>query len=228
MSGKCEVGGADEVANKKLDMQMRLDLERGIREVSGVRDGEALDVPLPGYLSDSLARYRRVVAADDTVLQEGRALHTKAEALRAAQATLVDEPQGTALIPEGTGPLRELDEVGDDNQLVRVTHYTCLEENYGGAHYCGYMGCPGAGYVRAGFAACPAWRCGQQFVMGGYTLVCGDTGSWPIEAGQVVDVACYSFEWWGWPKGTENYVEGYDELSCPAFQDWETVRWLTP
>lgn len=110
------------------------------------------------------------------------------------------------------------DEVGDE-QTVRTSHYTCLEENWGGAHYCGLMGCAGE-QVRPGAVACPSWRCGQTFIMGGHSGVCADTGSAPIEAGEVIDWWCYSFFHWGWP-GTPEY-----DIACPTFADWEKVTWL--
>ena len=137
----------------------------------------------------------------------------------ASASPVVDAPQGGVL------------EVGHGKR--RITHYLCRNP-WGEGGYCEWMACRGLDgqpqRVGAGFVAGPSWRCGQQVEIGGIVFTYGDTGSWPIEADQVIDVACYGDDgdgsdpqWhWGWP-GTPEYA-----LVCPAFADYEEIEWLTP
>jgi hypothetical protein len=215
------------------------------REISGlleVREGEALDASLDGVdyrLGRSLAEYRsllRVAMADDVVLrlargQDCEAKAERAERLQAASALLDND------ILSGRQQAEAAGEVGDGqadaprggsegtSQQVRVTHYFCLNP-WGEGGYCGRMGCPPYEQVGAGYVACSSARCGDSVQIGEVVFRCGDTGSRPIEAEEVIDVACYgddngdAFFHWG-PPGTPEY-----EQPCPTFADYETLRWL--
>jgi hypothetical protein len=102
-----------------------------------------------------------------------------------------------------------------DGELVRVTHYTCVEANYGGTHYCPEGSLMASGWpVFAGAAACAPSNMNRRFRLGGLEFTCLDTGS--LVTG--VDLWCWSFECWD---------EGCQE-PCPAFSAFEVIEWLSP
>ena len=98
---------------------------------------------------------------------------------------------------------------------VQISHYTCVEENYGGTHYCPW-GSPMASSlpVHAGAVACdPSWM-ERKLLIGGIWLVeCEDTGS--LVKAPIVDWWCWSFDHYGAPGSPE-----YDQR-CPAICEWQ-------
>jgi len=174
-----------------------------------LRDSRARVTALRAEMADDVALILARQAADQAAAERARALRISAVS-GDAQSALPQEPQA-----EGVG-----------DGLRRITHYLC-KNPWGDGGYCFWMGCHGQ-QVGAGFAACPSWRCDQRFQLADYTFTCGDTGSWPIENDEVIDIACYgdddgdAFFHWGSP-GTAEY-----EISCPTFSEYEAIRWLTP
>jgi hypothetical protein len=90
-----------------------------------------------------------------------------------------------------------------------MSHYTCLEENYGGTHYCPWGNLTASGLpVSPGVAACEPALLKHRISVSGFSFLCADTGS-AVGPG-VLDIWCYSFDHYGAP-GTPEYEE-----ACPA------------
>lgn len=94
-------------------------------------------------------------------------------------------------------------------ELWRISHYTCLEENWGGTHYCAEGDRTASGVpVGPGVAACGAEYLGHMVRVDGWDLLCADTGN--LVVGNTIDIHCYSYDHWGAP-GTPEYKE-----ACPS------------
>jgi 3D (Asp-Asp-Asp) domain-containing protein len=88
-------------------------------------------------------------------------------------------------------------------ELWLISHYTCLEDNYGGTHYCPWGRATASGVaVSPGVAACEPRLLGQSLTVAGLRFTCADTGG-AIGPG-VIDIWAYSFDHWG-PPGTPQY-----------------------
>jgi hypothetical protein len=74
---------------------------------------------------------------------------------------------------------------------VQISHYTCVEENYGGTHYCPGGSLTASGVpVAPGVVACDKAWMGDRLVVGGFPVTCADTGS-AVHA-PIIDWWCYS------------------------------------
>lgn len=191
----------------------------GDTELHCLRGRRAGDVAVSGDVALILARaadaLRRVEDVAAAAAPAGRGNAAAGEEVNSDPSDRVLRPD----IPSGNdvdvqSPTQE---VSGEQTEVTTSHFTCKECNYPDcSHYCGGMGCPGAGQVRPGAAACPSWRCGQSFLINGLLGTCEDTGGWQIEAGLVLDWWCYSFEC-------------QDEACtqpCPTFEAKEVVEWI--
>jgi hypothetical protein len=77
-----------------------------------------------------------------------------------------------------------------------MSHYTCLEENYGGTHYCPWGNRTASGtIVEPSVAACSPDLLGKTVQVGGWGFRCDDTGS--LVRDRTLDIHCYSFQSWG-------------------------------
>ena len=102
---------------------------------------------------------------------------------------------------------------GEVDGLWLMSHYTCLEENYGGTHYCPWGNRTASGtIVEPGVAACSPDLLGKTVQVGGWGFRCDDTGS--LVRDRTLDIHCYSFQSWG-PTDAQYAGEWWYGLPCP-------------
>ena len=164
------------------------------------------------------ARHNWTLLADDTPLllarqAAGQEAAERAEELGSEPNYLADTGRRTRDTTSSSASSAVLEpEVGDE--WARITHYFGARVPFGdGGGYNNPMGCYGE-MPDAGAAACAREYCGREFTIAGVGLRCADTGG--AVALRNIDVFCVSLECWDWAC----------TQPCPAFADWETVRWL--